>query len=61
MLHSELLDIEGVGVKKREILLDAFKTVSKIKSATLEQLSNVDGIDKRTAENIVEFFKKDKK
>ncbi len=61
MLHSELLDIEGVGVKKRQILLDAFKTVSKIKSATLEQLSNVDGIDKKTAENIIEFFKKDKK
>lgn len=60
MLRSSLLDIKGVGEKKRQILLDYFKTVSKIKSATLDQLLNVDGIDRRTAEEIVKFFESTK-
>jgi len=56
MLHSSLLDIKGVGEKKRKLLLDYFKTVSKIKSATYDQLLNVEGIDRKTAEEIVKHF-----
>lgn len=60
MLHSSLLDIRGVGEKKRRLLLDYFKTVSKIKTATLDQLINIDGIDRKTAEEIVKFFESTK-
>ncbi|MBE7046519.1 MAG: excinuclease ABC subunit UvrC [Ruminococcaceae bacterium] len=60
MLHSSLLDIKGVGEKKRRLLLDYFKSVSKIKNATLDQLMNVDGIDKKTAQEIVKYFESTK-
>lgn len=38
-LHSELDDIAGIGPKTRDALLKAFKSVKRIKGATLEQLA----------------------
>ena len=49
---SELEDIKGVGEKKREILLKHFKGIAAIKSATLEELCVVKGIDEKTAKNV---------
>ena len=42
-LHSELDDIKGIGPKAKEALLGKFKSVKKIKEASLEQLSEVLG------------------
>ncbi|MFR9602271.1 MAG: excinuclease ABC subunit UvrC [Rikenellaceae bacterium] len=42
-IQSELDNIEGVGAKSRNALLQYFKSVSKIKKATLEQLTEVVG------------------
>jgi len=42
-IHSELDDIKGIGDATKEKLLKHFKTVSKIKSATFEELSKVIG------------------
>ena len=45
-LHSELDDITGIGPKTRDALLKAFKSVKRIKGATLEQLATVIGPSK---------------
>ena len=60
LLKSELANITGVGDKRAAILIKKFKSVKKIKDASLEELSSVDGIDIRTAENIYSYFKSDK-
>jgi excinuclease ABC subunit C len=38
-IHSELDDIKGIGTNTKEKLLKHFKTVSKIKAATFEELA----------------------
>ena len=38
-LHSELDDVKGIGPKTRDELLKTFKSVKKIREATLEELS----------------------
>lgn len=55
-LKSELRDIKGVGEKKAKILLRNFKSLKAIRSATLEELSSVAGIDKGTARNVYNYF-----
>ena len=53
-LHSELDDIKGIGPKAREALLSKFKSVKKMKGASLEQLSEVLGPHK--AEILAKYF-----
>jgi len=55
-LSTELLRISGVGTKKANLLLKTFKSVKKIKDATLEEIMSVAGIDNKTAKNIYEYF-----
>lgn len=57
-LESELDKIFGIGKIRRENLLKKFGSVEKIKSATLEELLQVDGMNKIAAENIKKFFGK---
>jgi len=59
--HSVLDDIEGIGPKRRKALLEAFGSVDEIKRiATGENpvatLMSADGVDGRSAENVVKFF-----
>lgn len=54
---SKLYEIEGIGEKKAAILLKHFKTVSKIKNSSKEELEAVKGISSTDAENIVNYFK----
>ena len=42
-LHSELDDIKGIGPKAKEALLSKFKSVKKMKEASLEELTEVLG------------------
>ena len=42
-LHSELDDIKGIGPKAKEALLGKFKSVKKMKEASLEELTEVLG------------------
>ena len=53
-LHSELDDIKGIGPKTKEALLSKFKSVKKIKEASLEQLAEVLGPHK--AEILAKYF-----
>lgn len=47
-LHSELDDIQGIGTKTKETLLKEFKTIQKIKTADIQELTNIIGKSKAT-------------
>lgn len=49
---SELDTVEGIGEKRKQALLKKFKSVEKIKAATIEELCEVDGITEKIAKNI---------
>ena len=55
-LRSSLLDIEGIGEVKAKILMDHFKTIDGIKTASVEELNAVEKIDIKTAERIYMHF-----
>jgi excinuclease ABC subunit C len=45
---SELLDIEGIGPKTQEQLINRFKTISRIREASIEDIASVIGPAKAT-------------
>ncbi|MBQ7793563.1 MAG: excinuclease ABC subunit UvrC [Clostridia bacterium] len=53
--RSELDGIVGVGEKRKAMLLSYFKSVNAIKNASVDELVK-SGIDRKTAENIAEYF-----
>ena len=55
-LSSVLSEIDGVGKAKRIALMEKFTTIDKIMSASVEELTKVNGISKRIAENIKKHF-----
>ena len=55
-LETKLTSIEGIGKKKAAVLMKTFKSLAKIKAASKEELSAVQGISKKDAENIKSFF-----
>ncbi len=56
MLNSELMAIDGIGEAKAAALLKHFKTMKAIKSASVEELSSVTGINRSLAEKIYSEF-----
>jgi len=54
-LESELEQIEGIGTKTADKLLVQFKSVSRIKQASLEELKAV--VSRAQAEAIHSFFR----
>ncbi len=57
-LTSQLNQISGIGDRTVNILLSHFKSVAKIKSASIDELCQVKDIGKKTAENIYNYFHK---
>lgn len=57
-LKSELDNIGGVGEVRKKELLKAFKSVKNIASATVEELYAVKSVDRTTAENIAQYFRR---
>ncbi|MBM7869727.1 excinuclease ABC subunit C [Clostridium pascui] len=55
--HSILDDIPGVGERRRKELLKKFGSIESIKKASYEEILETPSIDKKSAQNIVEFFK----
>ncbi len=51
--ESELDKIDGIGEKKKKALLQRFKSVRKIKEASVEELCLVDGINEELAQRIL--------
>lgn len=57
MKYSLLDDIEGIGEKKKSLLLSKFSSIKKIKEASIEELSKVVG--NKTAKNVYDYFRKE--
>ena len=58
MTSSVLLEIEGVGKTTAQKLMKHFKTISAIKTAEIDEIKTVKGVNAKTAENIFDFFHK---
>jgi len=56
-IHSALDSIPGVGKKRKKILLTHFKSIKKIRTATLEELCALPGFNRKTAENVKRMLK----
>jgi excinuclease ABC subunit C len=56
-LTRSLMDgIEGIGLNRKNALLDKFGSVAKIKEAALDELLQVPGINRRVAASVYAFF-----
>ena len=55
-VHSVLDDIPGIGPARRKALMKSFQTLEDIKSATEEELAEVEGMNSRSARQVFEFF-----
>ena len=55
-VHSVLDDIPGIGPVRRKALMKSFQTLEDIKSATEEELAEVEGMNSRSARQVFEFF-----
>ncbi|OHD72277.1 MAG: excinuclease ABC subunit C [Spirochaetes bacterium RBG_16_49_21] len=53
---SSLLDRISIGARSKSILLNHFKSIDKIREASLEELQNVKGIGAKTSEKIYKYF-----
>jgi excinuclease ABC subunit C len=56
MVQSVLDQIPQVGPKRKRALLKHFGNIEKIKAATLDELSEVEGMNKKVAKQIYDFF-----
>ena len=59
-IESELDAIEGIGKTRRNALLTAFKSVDGIRNASTDELAEVDGMSKKAAEAVYNYFRKTK-
>ena len=55
-LHNTLDDIEGIGIKRKKLLLTHFGSVRAISGASLEALKKVPGLDAKIAKKVYTFF-----
>ena len=60
LTKSTLTKIKGIGDAKAKALLKAFGGYSGVKNASLDELVSVKGISRADAENIIDYFKKDR-
>lgn len=56
--HFSVESCQGIGPAKAKRLMQHFKSVKKLKEASLEEISSVKGISVKDAENILKFYKK---
>lgn len=55
--YSVLDNIKDVGEKRKMALLNHFKSVESIKKATLEDIEQVKGMNKKSAKSVYDYFK----
>ena len=53
---SSLDDIAGIGKKRKVALLKEFGTIDNIKNASVEDLAKTKGMNKKTAENVYNYY-----
>ena len=54
--ESSLEDIKGIGKKRKINLLKEFGSIENIKNASLDELINVDGMSKNSAQNVYDYY-----
>ena len=54
--HSTLDDIPGLGSHRQKLLLEEFRSVSRIQIASPDELARVSGIGPKLAEQVYEYF-----
>ncbi|MBR0026320.1 MAG: excinuclease ABC subunit UvrC [Clostridia bacterium] len=59
-LFSVLDEIPGIGPKRKRALFDAFTTLDAIKSADIEALSKVPGMNRLSAQTVYDWFHEEK-
>lgn len=60
LFESELNHIPGVGEKRRRVLLTHFKTINKIKQASIEEITKL-GIPKNVAHDVIKHLNENNK
>ncbi|MEE3467427.1 MAG: excinuclease ABC subunit UvrC [Eubacterium sp.] len=56
--HSILDDIPGIGPKRRLALMRAFASLDEISQASEDALAEVEGMDRKSARSVADYFKK---
>lgn len=56
-VHSVLDDIKGIGSVRRKALMKHFGDIQNIRAAKLEEIEAVEGMNKKSAEAVYEFFR----
>jgi excinuclease ABC subunit C len=56
-IKSSLEEISGIGAKKRKALINYFGGLQNVKSASIQELKRVDGINESIAETIYHYFR----
>lgn len=56
-VHSELDDIPGIGEKRRKALLRHFGSLKQIRNASVEEIAQVEGMNRKTAEKAAEWLR----
>ncbi|WP_202708444.1 excinuclease ABC subunit UvrC [Sporosalibacterium faouarense] len=57
MFKSILDDIKGIGNTRKKALLKSLGSIDNIKKATVEELSSIEGMNKRAAQSVYDFFR----
>jgi len=55
-VHSVLDDIKGIGPARRKALMKGFQTLDDMKAASVEELAAVEGMNRRAAQQVFDFF-----
>lgn len=58
-IKSELESIKGIGEVRRKALLAHFKTTAAIAAASADELAELDGMDKKSAQAVWDYFHKE--
>ncbi|NLB18663.1 MAG: excinuclease ABC subunit UvrC [Syntrophomonadaceae bacterium] len=58
-LVSVLDHVPGIGERRRQELLKAFGSVERIRGASVEELAQVPGMNRRAAQSVYDFFRED--
>jgi excinuclease ABC subunit C len=59
-VHSILDDIPGIGEKRRVTLLKTFGSVKNIRSATVQEIAQVQGMNRKIAEQVVKALQSER-
>ena len=57
MFKSELDDVKGIGEKRKKALLKHFGSIDNIKKASIEELSQVESMNKKVAKDLFKHFR----